>query len=156
MLARRMKTIIKPYLFADSDLVTICLILEQLKKACNSTGASDNVGTQRLPFFVVESSAVSTKIRLAPTKNGDALSLVRKGVDEQKRIYTCVEAVNYLSNSYATDGVVVMEASELEPFKKYVERTASQFADALNDKALRYEGAFSEQRTRYIFVEGDR
>lgn len=86
--------------------------------------------------FTAKSSATSITIRLTPKNNDDAPLLAYQGTKGQEHIYTYIEAVNCLLNSYATADVVAKAASEIEPFKKYNNQTAVQFADARRDKAL--------------------
>lgn len=82
-------------------------------------------------------------MHLTSTNNEDALYLVCGGKEKQERIYTSVEAANYLLNSYATDNVIGNSKLLLKLFKKYNSQTAVQLAEALEDKALRSVDAYS-------------
>lgn len=98
-------------------------------------------------------SAASLTIRLSARKDVDVPALVRRKIKGQGRIYTFVEAVNYLLNSYATENVIAEAASVIKPFMKFHNQTTGLFDKALMDKALRCGNIFPEQCTKSIFVK---
>lgn len=97
----------------------------------------------RLLFFVTRSPVASLTIRLTPTNSDGVPLLLRQGIEDRERIYTYIDAVSYLLNSYATDDVIAKAASEIESCEKYNNNTAVQFVEALKDKALKCEDTIS-------------
>lgn len=67
---------------------------------------SKGVAMWVLPSFMKKLSAAWLTIRLTPSKGDNALSLVDRGQEEQERLFTYVDAVNYLLSSHATDDVI--------------------------------------------------
>lgn len=85
-LAKRRKTIEKPYKFGDSDPVTTSSLLGQFKRVCDSNGVSEGVVMWLPLFFTAKFLDASLTIRIAPRKdNRDNLN-GRRGVKEQECI----------------------------------------------------------------------
>lgn len=51
---------------------------------------------------------------MTPTKDSGNYMYERRAVEGRKRIYAYVEAVRYLLNAYATNGVVAKTAAEFK------------------------------------------
>lgn len=103
---------------------------------------------------MVKSPGTSLTIRLTPRKDVGVSALVHRGIEGRERIYTQLEAVDYLQNAIATDDVVAKASSEIESFKKLPNQTAVQFDEIPKNKALLYGDTFSEQYKKSIFVQG--
>lgn len=103
---------------------------------------------QLLPFIMAKSSAGSVTICLTPTNTENAPLLVCRGIEGQERIFTYIEAVNHLLNSFANGGFIAKAALEVESFKTHKSQMAVKFAEALKDDALRCRDASSKRRTK--------
>lgn len=106
-----------------------------------------------LAFFTAKSPSASLIICLTPRKVVGAPATIHRGIEEQERIYTLEQMVSYLVKAYAAEDVIETAASEIESFKKLPNYASVKFAKALRHKALQCGDAFSEQRTRSIFME---
>lgn len=88
-----------------------------------------------LSFFAEFLTTLLT-ILLTPRKDLDVPATNRRGLKGQERIFTFVEAINYLLNANETDDVIAKAASKIESFEKFPNQTAAQIAKFLKDKAL--------------------
>lgn len=105
-------------------------------------------------LFLAKSPAASLAICLSSTNNNDALLLVCRETEGQKRIYKYIDAVNSLLNSHETYDVIAKAAAEIDLYRKYSSRMAVHLAEGLKARALRCGDVFSEQRIKSIFAEG--
>lgn len=129
-LKKRMKTAMKTYKFESLDPVTILSFLEQLKTACYSNEVSEGVAMWLLYHFMAKSSAASLATWMTPS----------------------MDTANCQLSTSATDHLVSKAAAETETFKRRPGRTPVIFAKVCNDKTLRSEDAFYEQRIESILV----
>lgn len=135
-LVKRLKTVMKPYRFFDNNLVTILSLLGQFKRACDFNKVSKDVVTWVLSFHMAKSPATLLVFRIAPNNEVDSPVPVRQKNEGQERIYTYIEAVNNLLNSYATDNVFEKASMEIKFFKKILSQMAVLFFRDIRDKAL--------------------
>lgn len=66
-----------------------------------------------LPISIAKSFAASLTIRMTPINNDNAQHLLRREIEGQECIYTYIEAVNYLLNSFAADDMIAKAAAEI-------------------------------------------
>lgn len=151
--AKRMRPIIKPYKFEDSDQATKLSFLRQLKKACDSNGVLKGVAMWLPSFFMLKSLAAPATIQMTPGKDPREYLDGHRRIVRQSCSYTYVEAVCYPPNSYATKGLIAKAGAKTDAFKQFPGQKAVSFAKTFRDKALSCGDAFSEQRTKSIFKE---
>lgn len=152
-LTKHMETITKPCQLDIADPVTALSILGQFKRVFDSNRVSEGAAVWNFPFFMTISPAASLTIRLTLREDFNVLAIVFHYIEVQECIYTFVEAVKYLLNSYTTDDVFANASSEIKLFNEFSNRTAIQYAKTLEEKALRCGNAYFEQLTRSIFVQ---
>lgn len=84
MLAKLMKTIMKPYNFENSYPAKTLSFLGQFERVCDSNGESKGVAIWFLPFSTAESPAASLTICFTSTNNDDTPLQVRREIERQK------------------------------------------------------------------------
>lgn len=125
--------------------MTILSFQGQFKRAYDFYGVLESVAMWLLPFLMVKSPAASLKTRMIPKKDSEQYWYDDHEVEGKKHIFAYVEAVSYLLNAYATDGVISKADAEFKAFKYRPGQTAVIFAEAHEDEAMRCGDAFSEQ-----------
>lgn len=148
-----MDTVRKFYTFEDSETGIVLLYIERFKKDTTL------VEYQRVypcsVFFsrMSRSPAELPTIGMTPLENSWSNVNTFRVVDEQKRIYTYNEAVDYPLNAYAMDDVAASAAAIIGSFSQHTELAAVHFAEELKFKARRCHEEFLEAQARPIFVE---
>lgn len=125
-----------PYKIDDADPISVLSFLGQVERACDSNGVSEKVAMWLLQFSIKKFQAASLTIRLTRKQGDDIPNMMDRGRDEQERIHTYIEAVNYLLRSYATDDAKARASSKTESLKKLTHQNAVQYAKVLKNKSL--------------------
>lgn len=73
-------------------------------------------------------------IRFVPTISDDAPSLVRRGIEKQKRVYVYIAVVHYLLSPYAREIVSAKPALEIRSFSKQNSQPVVKVFEALREK----------------------
>lgn len=137
----RMESMMKPCMFNDRDPIITRRDFDQLR-SCDSNGVPEEMALWMLHKFVkICARALFNNEIVIIGVSPDACARPRT---RGYKIGTYVKAGNHLSKSYATNVTFAVTTSEIYSLSEMSNDPAIMFANAVHDKAVRYEYAYSD------------